>query len=582
MSLKLRSRARPPNSPADLEPTPGVREHLWPAATGLVLGLLALGPALGGGFVLSYDMVFVPAPPIGFADLGSGGGPPRAVPSDLIVALAARIVPAEFVEKLILIAIFLLACSGAAALLAAGWPETSARRGLPLIARLAAGVCYAWNPFVAERLIMGQWAMLLGYAGLPWVLREIRGRDGVISAWRLVAAIVPAAVGGFAAMSITALAAIPVVLCAPSSTALSGGRPGTDRARRLVVTLVVLAAGSLPWVIPSLLYPVHSDPAGAAAFAARADTPFGAFGSLLLLGGMWNAQAVPAGYGGAAATFWLAAVGLAGAGYLIAARRRRVCPGLGVAAVAGLCVAALGLTGPTEAALRAAIAFWPGFALLRDGQQFVAPLAAALSVGLGAGVAALIAAARDPGSTRLVRGGLPAAGPAAVIGVLALAAPLVALPGLAWGAAGRLQAVQYPADWIKARQIIDGDRLAGSILLLPWAEYRRYPWNHGEAVFDPWPRFTARPMIWNDALRVGRVRVAAESERARQLGPLIASRRPLTGPLSAAGVRYVIVDAGSLLRRDRESRGRLADLARLPGATVVLASPDLLVFRLPR
>jgi hypothetical protein len=581
MALKLRSRAQRPKAPADVEPVPRVSQHLWPAGTGLMLGLLALGPALGRGFVLSYDMVFVPAPPVGFADLGSGGGPPRAVPSDLIVALAARIVPAEFVEKLLLLAIFVLACSGAAALLAAGWPETSSRRALPLVARLAAGTCYAWNPFVAERLIMGQWAMLLGYAGLPWVLREIRGREGRISGWRLVAAIAPAAAGGFAAMSITALAAIPVALRAQSGTALFGGHPDTDRARRVMVTLAVLAAGSLPWVIPSLLYPVHSDPAGAAAFAARADTPFGAFGSLLLLSGIWNAQAVPAGYGGAAATFWLIVVGLAGAGYVIAARRRRVCPGLGVAAVAGLCVAALGLTGPTLAALRATIAFWPGFALLRDGQQFVAPVAVALSVGLGAGVGALIAAARDPGSTRLIRGGHTAAGPAAFIGVLALAAPLVALPGLAWGAAGRLHAVQYPADWLKARRIIEGDRHRGSILLLPWAEYRRYPWNHREAVFDPWPRFTARPTIWNDALQVGRVTVAAESERARQLGPLITSGRPLTGPLSAAGVRYVIIDSGALLRRDRESRARLAELARLPGARVVVASPDLLVFRLP-
>src|SRR5262249_38328429 len=150
---------------------------------------------------------------------------------------------------------------------------------------------------------------------------------------------------------------------------------------------------------------------------------------------------------------------------------------------AGLCVAALGLTGPTLAALRAAIAFWPGFALLRDGQQFVAPVAVMLSVGLGAGVGALIAAARDPGSTRLVRGGRPAAGPAALIGVLAPAAPLVAWPGRGWGAAGRLHAVQSPADWLNARQLIEGDRHGGSILLLPWAEYRRYPWNHHEAVF---------------------------------------------------------------------------------------------------
>ena len=86
-------------------------------------------------------MVFVPAPPVGYADLGLGGGPPRAVPSDLVVALAAKIIPAEFVQKLILIAIFVLACSGAAALLAARWPERVAGRRLPLLAQLVAGVC---------------------------------------------------------------------------------------------------------------------------------------------------------------------------------------------------------------------------------------------------------------------------------------------------------------------------------------------------------------------------------------------------------------------------------------------------------
>ncbi len=91
---------------------------------------------------------------------------------------------------------------------------------------------------------------------------------------------------------------------------------------------------------------------------------------------------------------WLLVVVVAVAGYLVAALPRRACPGLGVAAVAGFCLAALGTWSPTLAALRDAISFWPGFALLRDGQQFVAPLALAESVGLGAGVAALIRAAR--------------------------------------------------------------------------------------------------------------------------------------------------------------------------------------------
>src|SRR5947209_2002068 len=91
---------------------------------------------------------------------GLAGGPPRAVPSDAVVAAASRVLPADLVQKLLLLSIFVLACSGAAALLARE----------PWYARLAAGVFYTWNPFVAERLIIGQWALLLGYAGLPWAL----------------------------------------------------------------------------------------------------------------------------------------------------------------------------------------------------------------------------------------------------------------------------------------------------------------------------------------------------------------------------------------------------------------------------
>jgi hypothetical protein len=547
-----------------------LRPHAWPALTGLVLGLLALGPALASGFVLTYDMVFVPDPPVGYADLGYSAGPPRAVPSDLVVALAAKIIPAGLVQKLILIAIFVFACAGAAALLAARWHP---RGAVPLPAQLAAGICYAWNPFVAERLIMGQWAMLLGYAGLPWVLREIMRTTGPVAPWRLAIAMVPAAVGGFAAMSVTAIAAVPV--------ALYGGASWPERARRLAVTGGVIAVASLPWVIPALINPVHANPTGVAAFAARADTPFGSLASLLMLGGIWNSQAVPAGYGGPVSACWLAVAVISVAGYVTAARPRRICPGAGVAGLLGLCLAALGLTGLTRGWLRAAIGLWPGFALLRDGQQFVAPLALVLAVGLGAGVGALITAARSPGTSRLIKGGEPAAGPAITLGVLALVAPVLLLPGLAWGAAGRLQAVQYPADWLRARQVIESDRSGGAVLLLPWAQYRRYPWNRGEAVFDPWPRFVGRPMIWNDALRVGRTTVPTESERARQLGSVITSGRPRTAALSAAGVRYVIVDSGSLLRHDRQRRGQLAALARLPGAEVLIASHDLVLFRLP-
>jgi hypothetical protein len=564
------------------------RPGFWPALTGLGLGLLALGPGLGPGFLLSYDMVFVPRMPFSAGLLGLTGGPPRAVPSDAVVAVASLAVPAAILQKAILLLIFVLACSGAAALLASGWAATTVKGadeagkgrwvggGAPLPARLAAGVGYAWNPFVAERLLIGQWALLLGYAGLPWVIRLLAAGRERIRLPRLLGVMVPAAIGGFAAMSVTALAAVPV--------ALVSSAPGW-RLRRLAAVLGGLAVLSLPWLAPALAVGVHTDPRGADAFAARADTPFGRLGSLVMLSGIWNAQTVPRGYGGGASLVWLLLVAAALGGYLLLARPRRLCPGLGAAGLAGLVIAAAGVTPAGRAVLRDLVAAWPGFAVLRDGQQYLAPLALTEAVGLGALTAWLV---------RAGRAAAPRAG--AALGVMAVVAPVVLLPGLAWGLAGRLRPAEYPADWTRARQVIDGGPHPGTALLLPWAAYRRYPWNHGEAVFDPWPRFTAREVISSDALQVGRLVLAPESADSVRLNRIVTAPGPLTGALRAAGVRYVIVDAGPVLRRAAAGRpaaghpeaghpaaspAALATLARLPGAQVIIAGPDLVLFRLP-
>ena len=71
--------------------------------------VLALGPGLRRGFLLSYDMVFVPRMP--FSAALPGLDPPRAVPSDLVIAIASRIMPADIAQKLVLLAIFVLANS---------------------------------------------------------------------------------------------------------------------------------------------------------------------------------------------------------------------------------------------------------------------------------------------------------------------------------------------------------------------------------------------------------------------------------------------------------------------------------------
>ena len=540
------------------------------ATVGLALGLLALGPGLRRGFLLSYDMVFVPREP--FSAALPGLAPPRAVPSDLVIAAASRALPADIVQKAVLLSVFVLACSGAAALLDRE----------PLLARLAAGVFYAWNPYVAERLIIGQWALLLGYAGLPWVLRavlapDLASRRGAV---RLALALLPAVIGGFAAMAITALIVVPAVLI-------------TKSARRAAVALAALAAGSLPWFIPSLLHAVYVDPASVAAFAARADTPFGSIGSLVMLGGGWNARTVPKGYGGAWSALWLAVAIVALAGYLLIARPHpfaggsgpaatggqggRVVlpgqhrwPGLGVAAAAGLLIAGLGLTAVGRDLLRSMISAWPGFAVLRDAQQFVAPLALAEAAGFGL----VVAAAMNPGTFGIKGHERPVRTDLAGIwlGVFAILAPVLLLPGLAWGAAGRLRPAAYPAEWLAAARVVDASAAPGRVLLLPWDTYRTWSWNHGQTVLDPWTRLLSRPLIWNDGTRVGDLELAPDDPRARGLAGAIRGSGPLTAALRAAGVRFVLDDAGG----PDPGVG-----TRLPGSVVIVDQLGLTVYQLP-
>jgi hypothetical protein len=96
-------------------------------------------------------------------------------------------------------------------------------------------------------------------------------------------------------------------------------------------------------------------------------------------------------------------------------------------------------------------------------------------------------------------------------------------------------------------------------------------------VYDPWTKFLSREVISNDGLQIGRLILAQESSDSIRLNRIITKPGSLTNALRAAGVRYVVVDAGPLLDGARPG---LAARARLPGAQVVMAGPDLLVFGL--
>jgi hypothetical protein len=519
-----------------------------------VLALLALGPLLGRGYVLTYDMVFAPRLELSRGLLGLDTAVARAVPADLLVALASRVVPADLVQKLVLAGIFVGAAAGAARLIPSGAP----------LARAAAAALYAWNPFLYERLVMGHWGLLVAYAALPWAagaaLEYRLGRPGSVR--RLVLSLAVAAAGSPAG----GLIAAAVALCLAASPPWPSAGAVDDRERALarvglVVGIAVVVNG--PWLVPSLLRPggVPVRAEGVAAFAARADGPLGTMGSLVGLGGIWNALAVPPGVGSWA---WVAgfAVVLAVAAVGLPLLRRRwpvgAAVGLLVAAGAGLLLAAAPALPGLRNLVELVVTHLPGGGLVRDSQKFVAPLALAEAVCFGLGV-------------ERVPPALPARwGRAAAAGLVA--APLLLLPALAWGGAGRLAAVRYPPAFAEAREAMAADPVPGAVLVLPWHLYLPFDWNGDRVVLDPAPRFLPRRVVGNDDLELVGLTVPGEDPYGARLGPLVRGAAPLAPALPGAGVRYVLV---------LKTADWTAWSGRLDGLVPTLDRSELALYRVP-
>jgi hypothetical protein len=511
-------------------------------------------PLLTPGYVLTYDMVFVPRYRLSADLLGLSQQVPRAVPTEGAVAVLSRVVPGDVLEKAILIGVFVLAAAGAARLVPATRPA----------ARLAAGVLYAWNPFVYERLLIGHWFLLVGYAALPWVAAAAldlrRWRAGAVPRLGLWLALT-----GLAGPYSGILGAGVAVLfaAAPPWPGLSA-----TSIRRAAWALGLGILVNLPWLVPSLLRPggLPSTAAGVHAFAARADSPLGTVGSLFSLGGLWNTDLAPP---GRSSGFWipsfLCILAVAGLGWWALRRRwpRFATVALLGGAAVGLALAAGASAPGVSAAYRWIAVHVPGGGLFRDSQKFVAPLALALAVGFGMGVQQVLEAFASAPRPAL----------ASRVGALVLLVlPLSVVPTLAWGAGNRLASVEYPRSWSEARSAMAADPAPGSVLVLPWHLYLPFGWNDADIVLDPAQRFFTRPALTTERLELRSGTLPSEDPLARRADRVVACGRPLAPALPSLGARYVLV----LKEADwRQYMPRLGGLQR------VLDTPELALFRSP-
>lgn len=443
------------------------------------VALLLWWRSLGRGEFLYRDFVTAPVParpaswfPGDYASL-------RAWPLDALTWLLAPVVPAGVQQLAVLLAVPVLAGTGVAVLVS---------RWGPLPAAVSAAVA-VWNPYVAERLLMGQAPTLLAYAAAPWVALAARSRAPLPRRVLLVLlAALPAALtpwGGLVALA----------------TALGAGVTRHDRRGRELAALAVLGIGwCLPWLLPSLVAASggHADPDGGAAFALRDDTGLGTWWSALTGGGIWSESAALASRRDLTSSLASALVlALACAGALTLRGRRRLLALTALVLPASL--AAL-LSGPLVGVVTALQAV-PGLALVRDQHRLLG-----LAVLAQAGLAGL-AVGRTKRSAPFGR-------PTAAAVAVAVTAALVGMqPDLTGRLAQAYRPITYPAGW---QEVVGAVEQAGShgrrpvVLSMPWQPLRRTVWAGESSFLDPSPRGLPATVVTSSALRVtrdGRLRV---------------------------------------------------------------------------
>jgi len=481
------------------------------------LAALVLAPLAQPGFLLSYDMVTVPQQELVPDALGLGSALPRAVPLDAVVAVLTQVIPGELVYRVALAGILAGGAVGATMLL----PRA------PGTVRAVAASAYVWNAYVAERLAIGHWGLLVGYAVLPWLLRA------ALAVRRGERAALP-----------TALLLVALASITPTGGVLASGvllivvaLPGTRHRLPTAVAAAGCVVLQLPWFVPGVLTPTSltSDPRAVEAFAAHPDSPLGLVGSVLTLGGIWNSEVVPESRSlWTAAIISLAWVSLALGGVPRLRKTMGRPATLALTILAGLGIV-LSLAGAFGGGLAWAVERVPGAGLLRDGTKFLAWYSLALAP------AAALGAARLAASVSRWSGGLVSA---TIVAGVAAVLPLAALPDLAWGVGGRLSPVQYPPSWNDVREALQRDPGAGALVVLPYQPYRSYDWNDGRTVLDPLPRYVGVETVTPDTLTVGSRRLAGEDPRAASVAEALDAPEP-AARLLRLGVGWVAVEHGT-------------------------------------
>lgn len=485
-----------------------------------LVALAVMLPLLKPGFILTLDMIFVP-------NLRLPDTVTSSYPFHALLYFLNSFIPADVLQKIMLLGIFILASIGMHRLIRLLNPQTeNSDWGIYL-----ASVFFAINPFTYGRFMAGQYAVLLGYALLPWLVRlllKFLSRPSLVGGLKLgglTAVIGAVSIHTLGAVAIMAVVAIGLIVWRYRQKLRNFAKYGA-------VAIGLFIALSSYWLVPLALGQGKTADivssftvADSQAFESRGSNPAVRLAHILRLEGFWLEDRQQFLLPQDKAMLWgLMALVILALIVFGAIRLWRKNQALAVFFVVSAVVSALIAAG--------VLGDVPRLVGLREPHKLVGLVAVVYAILLAFGTNSLLDRLRQK---QEVLYGISA--------VVLLLIPFLFMRVMFWGFAGQLTPAQYPADWVSVNQRLQQDTDKFEVLFLPWHQYMHFDFA-GRIIANPAPLFFDKPTIVSTDPELDGATSGQQNERTQQITHLLAAGKTHTNlatDLAVQNIKYIIV-----------------------------------------
>lgn len=517
----------------------------------LLLAVFLLSKMLLPGYILTLDMVWLPALPYGWRvdELNN---------SFLIHAFLhalSLLISAWVVQKMLLVALFFL-------LFYIPW------KFLPFVAgtwaRVFAAGVFALNPFVYSRILAGQWFHLFGYALLPLLLYSLvrlTDRSDRRSAGIFFLALF--CIGLFS-IHFLYLACVVSGIWLFSHVVHVWWKGSAGQAKSIAQSAFLAGLGfvliNLYWIIPALVRPApleaRFDQTYFTAFAAGANDTVPVLANVAVLGGFWGEHMAWRYYfvwPQEQMVFWVAAISilaLVGLGVWRLLRKPETRFSAAILCVIGIgaYVTALGAADTPfqhfNLFLYEHVPFWSG---LRDSHKIAGVLAVVYAVFAGVGVSAFLEKIKARSVSM-----------ESFSSVAILLLPAIFGMYMWGGMHGQLAPVWYPQGWYEAKGTIDQLPPGEKVLVLPWHGYLSLDFARNRIVANPATAFFGRDrVVAGRGVEFGSIHDQEIDPKYRDIDRFVLSAETLTpqqlaSGLKERGISHILIIENSAIPRSEE------------------------------